>query len=40
MRISAMEVSVMSKQTLVLASFYILGVATVGIAYELYLYVS
>ncbi len=40
MRTSSLEVSVMSKQTLVLAGFYILGVATVGIAYELYLYVS
>jgi hypothetical protein len=28
----------MSKQTMVLAGFYILGVATVGIAYELYLW--
>jgi hypothetical protein len=30
----------MSKQMLVLAGFYILGVATIGIAYEVYLYVS
>jgi hypothetical protein len=30
----------MSKQMLVLAGCYILGVATIGIAYEVYLYVS
>jgi len=30
----------MSKQTMLFAGFYILGVATIGIAYEVYLYVS
>jgi hypothetical protein len=33
-----MEEASMSKNTMLLAGFYVLGVATVGIAYELYLY--
>jgi hypothetical protein len=40
MTTSAMEGSSMSKHTILLAGFYMLGVATIGIAYEVYLYVS